>query len=693
MADVKSLPNGFVGITADDGRTFQMPEQVAYQAFPELAPPPVPVMAPPMPMAAPSVAEQAELEEPLPPSEPEPPYGAAPGGAPNVAPPVPETPVDDLRPGDSVRRSFSFKGVPPGAVGPSKFQKLDPSGIQAGYDTIAEGFGNAVASKRNAIERQGVIKGEMADIEQAYASDIADRQAYEATRMRQANDYMQRQLASEEQRIEAARLAVPEMRPHRIFSDMGNFDKAMFTFAAAIAGGLAVKQGGKNAVIDTAMQLVEQDMQAQKVNIETAREDVYRAERAYDRLGQRLQADENAKREMSIYKIEALKTALAAEKMKFASLLTQAEHDAVIADLDIKQQEIFKGLMDSKAAELRAAIQMNNDAEFRKQSIAIQRAQLAISTSEAKARRAEAEAKKGAEKNKQPLSLGLSTGFKHKDGSMVRFASGDDVVDRGRFEQLQRAGLAGTKAAKFLQRLQKMDFDHFQALSPDEKAAIASAGAGLIVSYGEITGEKLGRMTKEDADRYEQMLTGTNVDANIRLQTEKAIFRHLKQAYDDLGDAQKRLGQSLGEGYEDVQWDYPAETKDADENKQTDYLQAGEKLSRYAPRDQATGPSTHEEALAAANTIIESVKSGKVDVDTAIGLMRSASRAMSELPDDGYYQIPGTDEMRSYRALKGELAAMTALLPKMAADQAAQKQRNRDGSKLKQAVPKTYTGY
>lgn len=691
MADIQQLANGFVGITGDDGRTFQMPEEVAYQAFPELAPPMAPAMAPPVPMAAPTMEEAAELEQP-PQVVEEPTYGTAPGGAPNVAPPQPEAPP--VRAGESHSSSYSFKGVPPGRVGPSHFQKLDPSGIQAGYDAIAEGFGNAVARKGNAIERQGVIKGQMADVEQGYASDIADRQAFEASRMAQANDYITKQLSSEEQRIEAARLAVPELRPHRIFQNMGNFDKAMFTFAAAIAGGLAVKNGGRNAVIDTAMQLVDQDMQAQKVNIETAREDVYRAERAYDRMGQRLQADENAKREMSIYKIEALKTALTAEKMKFASVLTQAEHDAVIADLDIKQQEIFKGLMDSKANELRAAIQLNNDAEFRKQSIAIQREQVAISRAEANARRAEAEAKRKAEVNKQPLSLGKSTGYHHADGRLVTFNSGHDTVDKEDREKLQAAGLAATKVATSIQRLRKMDWSRFQALQPDERAAIISESMAATIGYGQISGEKIGRgMTDRDFERFQQSITGVDPNSPVRLASEEAAFKRLKLAYDDLGEAQTRLGQSLGEGYQDVTWDYPPEAKDEDTNKQTSYIEAGEKLSRYAPRDAATGPSTHEEALAAANTVIESVRSGKLDVDTAIGLMRSASRAMTELPDSGYYQIPGTNEMRSYAALKGELAAMTALLPKMAAEQAAEKQRNRDGSKLKQAVPKTYTGY
>lgn len=89
-----------------------------------------------------------------------------------------------------------------------------------------------------------------------------------------------------EQRVRAAVDAVPQADPGRAFKNYSSFDKGLLILSSALNGFNVRFNGGKNNIADALTQVAEQDMAAQKVNIDTARDKVFREERAYDRQNQ-----------------------------------------------------------------------------------------------------------------------------------------------------------------------------------------------------------------------------------------------------------------------------------------------------------------------------------------------------------------------------------------------------------------------
>src|SRR5690606_22879587 len=115
-------------------------------------------------------------------------------------------------------------------------------------------------------------------LEREAAGDIAEVQQLEMQRRERDNQAMAQQAAELEKRITETRAKVQRMNPNRVFENMSNFDRSVMLISSALAGALAARQGHtKNSVIETVMRLVDQDIESQKVDIETQREDVYRA--------------------------------------------------------------------------------------------------------------------------------------------------------------------------------------------------------------------------------------------------------------------------------------------------------------------------------------------------------------------------------------------------------------------------------
>lgn len=591
---------GFVDVQGTNG-PLELPQELLGQYE-------IPVMADP------------ELAQP----DPGMPLGAAPDlgveplQAPDMPPPVQTAPPPEPAGGQSTAARFSWKGVVPGSVGPSHFQKIDPTNMQQGYAAVGDDMAATADKQRAAADMAYGAQTQVDEIEQHGQEQAAAQQHAEAERQAAANDYIQSSLADEEKRIMQARMAVPSMNPNRVFQNMTNFQRGLLSVLAGIAGGLAVAQGhNKNAVIETAMQWVDNDMKAQQTDIETKREDVYRAERSYDRMSQRLAGEENSKRELAIYKLEALKTAIGAEKMKFASVFTQAKHDKAIAAIDEHQNSLFMDYMKQYNDDLLATVQANNQAEYQRQQIAIARGQLAVSMMAERRQAAEAKAKADAAKNKQYLKLGQATGYKRQVGvgpdgkpvyEDVTINTGDEVVDRRIHEDLNKKGLAANKLYEALGTMLTLDMSHVKGV--DDLSKLKGQYNKAILAWSEQTGQKLSRTTEQDVNRAFEAMMGTKKLGYIDLESEERLKAAVQETLDETHEAMTREGQGPTADTS-ITWEPPSLRTEQSKNI-TGADQAFEKFEEsglksapvtpddyeLAPASQADLPSTYTPSLA-----------------------------------------------------------------------------------------------
>lgn len=193
--------------------------------------------------------------------------------APQFVPPEPQAPAPQagLLPSlsnsesQSVRYKFNPNAAPPPA---------DYSPVQQMEQQSRDAYNTG----------QAALEPERAAIEQGYASLAPQRKAIDdqnAIDEFVLQGRLDQSRAESETKIAQARAAVPSKDPGRVFRNMGTWNKIAFALAAGIQGGL--NPGGKNHIIDHLEQMVRDDLDAQETDIATAREGVYREERAADR--------------------------------------------------------------------------------------------------------------------------------------------------------------------------------------------------------------------------------------------------------------------------------------------------------------------------------------------------------------------------------------------------------------------------
>lgn len=227
-------------------------------------------------------AQAAQPAEPPPPPADETPLALDPSfsdsatlAPPQVEAPPPVTQADVVSPpavggSSEVARSTKVRYNPYQPVVP------DVGPEMASIRDAGVGSANALGRAEAALEANETERARIT----AERSKEAVRLAGERERKADERDAL---LAQKETEIMAARAAVPQADAKRVFKNMAGWEKGLLVIAGALNGWNVRFNGGKNPIVDTLMQIAEQDMRAQQMNIETAREDVFRTERAYGR--------------------------------------------------------------------------------------------------------------------------------------------------------------------------------------------------------------------------------------------------------------------------------------------------------------------------------------------------------------------------------------------------------------------------
>lgn len=244
---------------------------------------------------------------------------------PQVAPPQ-LTPMAPQGGSQSGSVSMRYKGIPgPYPRVPTAEETFEPVGY--------------------ALQQQSQTMGREAAAQEAYDmyghnpedqykySDIQKGRAETAEQVGQMDQRLQQDMMKYEQRIADARAAIPSMDRGRIWKNMSTGEQVMGIAGAFIAGFLHPDQ--PNEVVAQMMRMVDQDMEAQRVDIDTKRYDVLGMERGYERAAQRGALERSRFLEARAAKIEAIQYGLDMEKAKLTSPINKAKIETLQAQLGV----------------------------------------------------------------------------------------------------------------------------------------------------------------------------------------------------------------------------------------------------------------------------------------------------------------------------------------------------------------------
>lgn len=182
-------------------------------------------------------------------------------------PSVPAAPAGSSSTGGGYRMKFNPKSPP---------ASPDYSGPLSSYADSSVEMATALGRAEGAIEANATERGTTVESQNEYAEL--------ATSMREGLSRARASAQREaENKIRAAVEAVPQADPGRVFKNMSGFTKGVLTIGAALNGFNVRFNRGRNGISEALTDIANRDMEAQKINIDTAREGVFRAERSYER--------------------------------------------------------------------------------------------------------------------------------------------------------------------------------------------------------------------------------------------------------------------------------------------------------------------------------------------------------------------------------------------------------------------------
>lgn len=231
-----------------------------------------------------------------------------------------------LKPGQSVSMSVPRvkMGVP---VPPSAEEQL--GNVMPGYEMMQEGLNQRGEAMWNQAQvgydpAMGPTYEQVGQEEQQLSSDLAER-----------DTWIDEQLAQREAAIQQKLSQVSQMDPKRFFKNADTYTGVMNTIAAGFAGFLSPT--GPNQVIENVMRQVDQDLEAQRTDIETQKFQVQGMESSYLREANRFANQRSAMLEQRSMKIQALINGIEREKGKYNS-------DIVLGTLMEAQGQLSKEL-------------------------------------------------------------------------------------------------------------------------------------------------------------------------------------------------------------------------------------------------------------------------------------------------------------------------------------------------------------
>jgi hypothetical protein len=195
----------------------------------------------------------------------------------------------------------------------------------------------------------------LAEVERQAALDRKRFNQREAENHQIASQEAMKSRAEYEARIQEALAHVATVNPARVWENAGTFGSAMGLISAGVGGYLAAMQGGgPNHALEYISKLVDQDIGAQKFDIETQKEAVYRAENAAER-NERSVADRFRRMEEE-------------RAFRYQSLIEESKAQAAMFQSPIMQAKYMKtigGLVGQQAQSLENASNLRYERRYR----------------------------------------------------------------------------------------------------------------------------------------------------------------------------------------------------------------------------------------------------------------------------------------------------------------------------------------
>lgn len=248
-----------------------------------------------------------------------------------------------------------------------------------------------------AVERQRGARQRKVDAETAYMEEmtregglIDQHKAYMTSTGKMLQDKVdaqQRAAERMEMEIKQAYRDIPKMDRGRIWKNTSFSAKAAGGIAAAIQGGL--NPGQRNTVVDSMLQMVDQDMAAQKVDIATAAQQAASMERG---LG-RLEARQGIEREMFLksrwYKLQSIQGDIRKAKMGMQSELNIAKADEALAKIEKEAAKTMGEWTQAAEGNEMRRTQIANEAEFKNWREIESKMRMALARRKARAKKPE----------------------------------------------------------------------------------------------------------------------------------------------------------------------------------------------------------------------------------------------------------------------------------------------------------------
>lgn len=280
-----------------------------------------------------------------------------PPDVPTGAPALPNAPADVLAPPESPGAQvgaqlaanpqlppgisgLSVKGTAPVAPVPVSNKNFGLPGAISADQVLAPQLA-AADERKQAIIAQGDAKAAASEAALPFLDrEVAERESRSAA-ITQANEEAQTELAGYEKNIQDRLAAVPTADAQNLWHDTSTFGKIALAFGA-FAAGFTGGASGASSFWNTIKGMVDQDIQAQFKNIDTAKEGVYRAERTQERGRQNIIDRMRTQHEAYLERLGSIQAGLKSEMAKYEAPLIKAQYQEALSKIDEEMAVHYK---------------------------------------------------------------------------------------------------------------------------------------------------------------------------------------------------------------------------------------------------------------------------------------------------------------------------------------------------------------
>lgn len=199
----------------------------------------------------------------------------------------------------------------------------------------------AADERKQALAAQGNIAADQTQAAQPFLDRETAERTSRATAITRAHEEAAAELSDYEANINQRLAEIPTKDPQRLWNDTSNFGKAALMFGA-FAAGFAGGTGGINSFWNTMNKLIDNDLNAQQSNIDTAKEKVFRAERAAERGRESIQDRLRGQHEAYLERLGSIKAGMTAEMAKYEAPKIRAQFEEGIAKVDQEMAHHYK---------------------------------------------------------------------------------------------------------------------------------------------------------------------------------------------------------------------------------------------------------------------------------------------------------------------------------------------------------------